>query len=366
MKRLARRARAWVALPPLALALSFLMAACSSEDGPDGALERALAHTRPMPLLATRAPASGATGAATDAEGPRTRTTVRAELRLDVPEHAQRVTWTRTLDRQGAAYRFTDARGWERPSVFADPAYRAAAAPLASPPPRRDDDHLEVLYDGTRLAMRHAAGPWIAREVLDGLPARLLAQANDLADLALRGFGDYLQWEPAAPDAEHPATLAGRPVVWSTARLDAGVAPVDATDEELASWRDHLGHWRTWLAATHIPTRITGRIARADAQASEVLAADLLIEGTAHVEGVEAPFAFHLEQALEPLPPDANFDWPADVMPAARPRPWYMIREVLGDALAPIYAGDTFREGRDAAAHKPAPAQKNVPTPSPK
>ncbi len=86
-----------------------------------------------------------------------------------------------------------------------------------------------------------------------------------------------------------------------------------------------------------------------------MLAADLLIEGTARVEGTQAPFAFHLQQGLEPLPPDANFDWPAEVMPAARPRPWHMIREVLGDELAPIYAGD-----------RPAPDQKNVPTPSPK
>lgn len=349
------------------------IAACGSDDGPGGALERALAHTRPMPATRPAGASQGGPGApAPTADTPRYRVTVRAELVLDIPGHAQRVAWTRTLDREGSAFRFLDGRGWERPSIFAGPAYRAAQGDAPSSPPRRDDDQVEALFDGTRLAMRHADGPWIARDVLDGLPSRLLDKAADLTDLALRGFGDYLQWEPLAPDADHSTTLVGESVTWLAPRLDPAVSPREASPEELTAWRDHVAHWPAWLAATHRPTRVSGQLARlvppaspsapASAEApapaslaptaASVLACDLHIEGTATVEGTTAPFTFELHQAALPLPADANFDWPSEVLPAARQRPWHMIVDVLGDSLAAPYAPD--------------PDQKNVPTPAPK
>ncbi|MCA9513761.1 MAG: hypothetical protein KC635_02355 [Myxococcales bacterium] len=244
------------------------------------------------------------------------RMTLTATIALELPGGARTVTVSRTIDR-GAAGRFrvADARTVEEPG-------RDALS-----------DARDGVYDGERFASRRGVGPWVERDVLRGGHWRFLADAYALGEDVLRGFKSYLV---AKEDPASDETLAGMPVRWSALSLDARVRPQPLSDAELAALRDHETNWVAWLGATHRPTKVSGAVARAK-ETGELVAGKVEIAGEATVEGTRAPFRITVEQKVTALPEGTKLALPDDVLPAARPRTWKMIEEVLGDDLLAPY-----------------------------
>lgn len=252
---------------------------------------------------------------------------VEAEIALEFEEGARRLVFERVVDRRAGGRGVGDEGA--APFRVVD---RRTLHTAGAPTPRYDEGR-EGVFDGARFATRRRFGPWIEHDLLERGHERLLHEAHGLGEQIVAGFSDYLNWEedPAADEV-----IAGIPVRWAEARLDARVAPRPLDAEALAALRDHEEHWPAWVAATHRPDRVTGRVARAR-RGGELVAARLEIRGRATVDGVSSPFAVTLEQRVEALPSKASLELPADVLPATRERSWRMIESVLGDSLAPIY-----------------------------
>jgi len=298
------------------LSLCFVSACTGDATGPEGALEKALAHARPAAVD------SDASGGATSINSA-SRTEARLILTFVGAQGRHSLAIERRIDRDRARFRVSDARAYTSPAV-ADPKVDSIAR-----------DRVETIFDGRGLAWRRGDGTWIERDVLDGLAQRTLANAADLADFTLGAFADYLRSQPLAPGEGRPENLAGNRVVWTSIDLDPAVRPRALNEAELTTLRDHDPTVAAWVAATHRPNRIQGEVARNDK--GVVIAARVTIEAeTPAPEGL-TKFTLELTQTIAVLPSDATFELPADRLPESRERPWQMIEDVLGTGLLPPY-----------------------------
>ena len=200
--------------------------------------------------------------------------------------------------------------------------------------PKGSEDGREILFDGRQLAIRRAWGPWMERETLDGQHLRLLDEAYDVGPAVLAGFGDYLQFRE---DPEGQTTIAGVDVVWERVVLDTEVIPRPMSQQDLLGLRNHESNWRHWLAATHKPFRVEGRLARRKDQPGAIVAGNLEIEGVAEWKGAPTDFMVTVRYTVSELPPGSSFTLPLERQPARRQRPWKMIKDVLKDNLSPSY-----------------------------
>lgn len=318
---------------PLFVVSFVLSSACSSEEGEVGALERALAKARPMhevvdPATAATRPWDGGVPLP-DLVAHR----LESELKVVVTfgDTVQALTISRSIAREGRRFRFVERRVHREPSL-ADPAASLETA-----------TRFEVVFDGERLASKRGTGPFIERDARDGLPARLLTHAHDLAPMVFASFGDYLTETPSPGRA---AELAGLRPEWRALSLDPTVRPRTMNEVELNALRDHDENVFAWAAATFRPTKVVGRVGRLG---GEPLECELSFAG-----GVRGPanaggggFTLELTQRVSPLAESAiatlserapaDFSIPKDALPADRPRPWKMIEDVLGDELLPPY-----------------------------
>lgn len=301
----------------LATALALVLASgCTEVDqetSPE-TLAAALADLR-GPDASARATADPLPSAG--AEPHTTRQTLRWKLDPANGER-MRLAIARTIAR-GDAGRFTvrDTRVWQDERVATDTV----------------DDEATVVYDGKRLAVGRNGGPWMERETLGGQEERLLRNAYDLAPTLLEAFGPYLVWKPAPPG--DPGRVAGMEVRWEDASLDTQVRPRPMSVDEQNALRDHEGHWRAWLAATHRPTEVRGHVARR-VDTGEVVVGSVVITGEASVEGQAASFGMELDLAVGEAAPAESFKLPEPLVSAQRERPWKRIRDLLGpDLLAP-------------------------------
>ncbi len=310
-------ARAVRARSPWAGVVAALLAvACGTDPvgGGERALEEALATSRGE--VSPEARVWGAEPPPLAGASPH-RMTVEASFSLRVGDkETQTVTIARRIDRRGDAFRIDERHALAHPQLT-DGEY---------------EDGREAVFDGRRFATRRKWSPWIERDTLYGGHATAIREAYGLAEPVLTAYEPWLRWVPVAGEPE----LAGLPVRWSSAQLDPGGAPPSATPAALAAQRDNQRAWPQWLGATHRPQRVVGSVAHR-VGSSEVVALELKIEGTATVEGKQAPFTLTLTMKPEALPEDADLALPDEVLPARRPRPWQMVEEVLGDALNPIY-----------------------------
>lgn len=289
--------------------------ACTSDaTGPTGALEQALSRARAAPTD----PAAAEVRAASP-----TRTEARLTLTYDGAQGHHALSVVRVIEQDGPRFRVRDDRRYDAPAA-ADPSVVQAHV-----------DTVESVFDGERLAWRHGKGPWIERDVLDGLARRTLAEALGLSDFTLAALGDYLRASPAAPGPSRPATIADLPASWSTLARDPAVRPRALDEATLTSLRDHEPSVARWLTATHHPTAISGQLARA--ADGRVLALSLEATGTTPFPEGPAPFSLTASHTTAPLPAETSFTLPADRLPESRERPWLMIEDVLGDDLLAPY-----------------------------
>ena len=302
-----RRIPSIVALIPVLAGLGCTGAA----TGPEGALEQALARTRPTVTPSTTAQTKGAT-----------RTLARLEITLSTS--SQSLVIARQIDQDGQGrFRVADARLYRAPAA-ADPNVMS-----------EHNDGVESVYDGHAMAWRRGSGQWIERDVLDGLPARTLAAALDLPGFVLAASGDYFSYQPLGVGAGRANQVGGERVDWFSVTLDPAVRPRALGQADLTALRDHDASVGLWIAATFRPTRIEGELARSGQGA--IVAGHLRIEGeTAGPEGTAA-FVIELTQQVDPLPSVVSFDLSDDRLPEARERPWHMIEDVLGAELLPPY-----------------------------
>ena len=218
---------------------------------------------------------------------------------------------------KGGRYRIEEIRSWSDPVVA----------------PEGREDGRTIVFDGERLAVRRSWGPWMEREIVGGQQTRLLAQAHDIGTSVLEAFAPYMRF---SKDAEGDKTLAGMNVRWERVSLDHSVSPKPLDPKALSALREHTEDWTTWLAATHKPSRIEGRIARRLEGDRALIAGRLDLEGTAQRGAERRDFLLLLNYEIAPLPPAISFDLPETMTPARRDRPWKMVKEALGeDLLAP-------------------------------
>ena len=323
----------------LALFVMVVLGACNADAGaPGGAFEQALSRARapqappPMPLAAFGS----------------IRIESRAELRMSdearpagaAPGSGEarpsRLVIERTILRQQGSgreaerFRVVDRRSHIERSLADEKVDRTF------------EERFEGVFDGQRFVERRSDGPWIERDVLDGLPRRVLMRALDLSGLGGggRGFvqlawGDYLRREPMAVDAEHPGTLGGVAVSWARVSRDREIRPRAMTPEEVAELTRQDARLPLWFAATHAPDTATGEVALN--AAGEVVAGRIELSGVTSIEGRPVPFAFTFTQSIDALPEGTSFALPAERLPISRERPWLMVEDVLGDKVLPPY-----------------------------
>ena len=286
---------------PLIGLCALLVCACGEDDsGSSGNLEQALAGTR-------SAEAQETTSAVTLPLGGAQPHHLRASglfVLLPQPNHpARSIRLTRNIFRgPRGAFRIEDTRFW--------------TDPLVAPDGRLDGR--EAVFDGEHLAVRRAWGPWMERDTVGRQHERLLLEAHDIAAAALDAFGPYLRF---FDDPEGEVTLAGLPVKWERVSLETTVAPRPMEAEALSALREHTETWRSWLAATHPPKTISGRIARRVGGERELVAGKIVIEGTGTWGNQARPYRLEVNYEMGPLPPQVSMTLPADRLPPTRDRP---------------------------------------------
>ncbi len=318
--------------PILPLLLAFILA-CSTEDGPEGALEAALARAKPMPgpldLPATTwpepVPLRGLRAHVLDVD---------LSVRLVSTRGPQALAITRRIERRDRMFRVSETRSHEEPSA-ADPTKQLTHS-----------ERFEAVFDGTRIAVRRGEGPFIERDARDGLPTRTLTRLHDLAPFLLTSLKDDTRLEPLAPDETTPPSVEGLPVTWRRV-----VFLVEAERREpldLMALRRRESTLAKWLGESLVVTRGGGRVAFVDGpelvdgagrpKPEAALVVDIALEGDARLGPGDgrAPFSLTFKQRLTPLG-EGSFDLPAERLPEKRERPWKMVEEVLGDELLPPY-----------------------------
>jgi hypothetical protein len=217
------------------------------------------------------------------------------------------------------AFRIEELRFWTDPVVA----------------PEGHQDGRQVIFDGQALAVRRSWGPWMDRETVGAPHHQLLRDAHDIGPAVLEAFGPYMTFRD---DPEGETTLAGMPVRWERVGLDAAVAPRPLDAEALRALREHNEDWKIWMAASHKPLSLKGRIARRVDGKRELVAGTVQIEGLGTFESQQRDFMVLLNYEIAPLPPHVSLAAPKDRLPARRQRPWKMVKEALGDELLPPYA----------------------------
>jgi hypothetical protein len=319
--------------PFAAAALAVTLSACDGQttDG-QRALEEALAKALPDRAV---------TAAAAWPEG-----SLEVEGHFTVEDGGQR--WHLEVSRLArvradGAIRVRETRRW-----------RATERPTEADLREEDRwDRFEAVSDGRVWVTRRGEGPWIARDVTDGHHLETLRRVRDWLPELLTAFGAGLG---RAPSAEPPLTLAGRTLAWQRVTPVSGGAAPSMTPEALRGLRDHDDRWPAWFGATHRVERASGKVAvltdalpgRVEA-AGEAVLGELEVGGTAEVSGRRLSFSASARQTAGPLPPEETFALPSSWLPADRPRVWPMIREVLGDRLAPWAGGKEAPEPEEPA-----------------
>ena len=195
------------------------------------------------------------------------------------------------------------------------------------------DDGRETVFDGARLATRKRWGVWGLRDTDGGAAADALSAAYAGPPQIFAAMSPYV--EERDPEPGSPAELYGVPVTWKSLGLKAGGEPERLSPDERDAARRHDRDWTRWLAATHVPHTVTGRVARrAD---GTVVAFNLRAVGLASVGGAHENFTLDVwsrEEAVGGMP---AFEVPKGALSQRRERPWLMVREVLGAALSPVY-----------------------------
>jgi hypothetical protein len=221
-------------------------------------------------------------------------------------------------------------------------------------------DHFEAVSDGRVWVTRRGEGPWIARDVTDGHHLETLRRLRDWLPELMAALGAGLA---RTATADPPLLLAGRTLTWQ--RVGVGSAPsAPVNPEALRALRDDERRWPAWFGATHRVERATGRVAILSEAApgrpegvGEAVLGELDAAGTATVSGRRLTFTASASQSTAPLPADETFALPEGFWPADRPRVWPMIREVLGDRLAP-WAGGQAQPADAASEAEPPPASE--------
>jgi len=296
----------------LSLLLAGCLLACSTVDETGGALALEMAFERAGTVKDLQVDAPLPTTGL-----PPHRATMRVVYRLGTGSDRSVLDVKRVVDRgDGGSFRVDDRRTWFEPKGPADGV---------------TDGH-EARFDGHRLASRRKWAPWITRGIVAGEHHVLLRAAYDGAPTVLGALAGYLTWEPDGRE-----TLLGAvDVGWERVGRDPDVAPAPLDEVTLRALRDHEDHWGSWLAATHAPSVVTGRLARLPGS-REVVSGELEIQGIAHLPQGRRPFTLSVTYGLAPPSGTISFEAPENALEAKRARPWKMIESALGEDLLPVY-----------------------------
>lgn len=300
-----------------ALCLAWL-ASCSGEDLNEPALKAALAKT-----LQPDASGPGSLGVALPFDGARPHRLHASVVFTLTPagEERRSLRIVCSVDRDGASYHVEDRRTWRDPVVA----------------PKGRSDGWEAIFDGQQLTTRRRWGPWRKREVWRGDHIDTLRRAYALLPELLAAFEHGVEWRRGGQGSV--AGLSGH--WWSASRKRRpDIGRPRGSSEAL---KQHERDWPKWFAATHRLTSVKGRILR-QGGADHPLAGELRLAGRARVDGRDLAFELELNYDVQALPADASFTVPKDALPARRERTWLMIRDVVRDALEPIY--DRTGEGK--------------------
>ncbi|MGB0588429.1 MAG: hypothetical protein ACPGU1_02005 [Myxococcota bacterium] len=298
------------------LGLALLTGGCTPSEQRAARLEEAMAGVRqeasPDAVQATDLPMQGA-------EPHHLRMVGTFVLRQVGASSGRSISVTREVYRgKRQAFRIEELRFWTDPVVA----------------PEGRQDGRQAVFDGKALAVRRSWGPWMDRETVGAPQHQLLREAHDIGPSVLEAFGPYMIFRE---DPEGETTMSGVRVRWERVGLDSAVAPRPLEPEALKALREHDEDWKIWMAASHKPLTVKGRIARRVDAPHELVAGSLQIEGIGTFDDQRRDFMVLLDYEIGPLPPHASLVLPEETLPARRARPWKMVKEALGDELLPPY-----------------------------
>jgi|GEM_PF-3567872 len=196
-------------------------------------------------------------------------------------------------------------------------------------------DRFEGIFDGHVWVTRTGYGPWIQRDSSDGHHIRTQIRVRDWLPTLVRAFGGRVGTVATAEPVE---VFGGRSGIWRRLVLQPRADGVIADKTVLAGLRDDERTWPSWVDATHVPDRVSGRIA-VDEDHDEVYVGEMTVSGVTEVRGSPGRFEASAKHTWTALEPDVSFELPATYFPDNRERVWPMIREVLGDALTETWGG---------------------------
>ena len=107
--------------------------------------------------------------------------------------------------------------------------------------------------------------------------------------------------------------------------------------EALNALRDHEDDWKVWLAASHKPIEISGRVARRIDGDKGLVAGELSVKGIGAWGDEKRDFMALVNYDIGPLPPHISFKLPDETLAPRRERPWRMVKDALGDDLLSPY-----------------------------
>ena len=105
---------------------------------------------------------------------------------------------------------------------------------------------------------------------------------------------------------------------------------------QLKALRSNQDKWAEWMAQTHRPDELRVEVVRL-VGSTDVIEGRVTVRGTAQVDGHTKPFGVKLQMSVKRLTNTRPFRMPKKVLPQGRERTWAMIKNVLGEALNPIY-----------------------------
>lgn len=296
--------------------LATMSSGCTGTEGRDAKFEEALSGTRHD---SDPAHANSAALPLSDLTPHHLRMSGTFVLRKVGAGSGRAIEVTRNLYRgKSNAFRLEEMRFWTDPVVA----------------PEGRQDGRQAVFNGESLAVRRSWGPWMKRENVGGQHEALLRSAHDIAPAVMEAFSPYMVFRP---DPEGDATIAGVAVRWERVGLDLAVQPRPLKADALKALREHEDDWKTWLAASHKPIEISGRIARRIDGDKDLVSGNLSIKGIGTWSDERRDFMLLLNYEIAPLPPHVSFEVSDEILPARRERPWRMVKDVLGDELLSPY-----------------------------